>query len=108
MLIRTYASAIDTYRGQTMKVDAVRVSTDPKEATVRNRYLSHGKEATIVDYSMRKTPEGWKIYDIVVEGVSLALTYRSQFTEAAQGGGIENLIRLLEKKAGSQPALAKG
>ncbi len=108
MLIRTYASAIDTYRGQTMKVDAMRVTPDPNEATVRNRYLSPGREATIVDYAMRKTPEGWKIYDIVVEGVSLALTYRAQFTEAARNGGIENLIQLLEKKAKTQPAVAKG
>lgn len=108
MLVRTYANAIDTYRGQTMKVDAARVSTDPNEATVRNRYLSPGREATIIDYAMRKTANGWKIYDIVVEGVSLALTYRAQFAEAAQSGGIENLIGLLQKKAQTQPPVAKG
>lgn len=108
MLVRTYANAIDTYRGQTMKVDAARVSPDPNEATVRNRYLSPGRTATIIDYSMRKTAEGWKIYDIVVEGVSLALTYRAQFTEAAQSGGIENLIKLLQQKAQGQPQVRKG
>ena len=108
MLVRTYANAIDTYRGQTMKVDAARVSPDPNEATVRNRYLRPGREATIVDYSMRKTAEGWKIYDIVVAGVSLALTYRAQFTDAAQSGGIENLIKLLQQKAQGQPQAGKG
>jgi phospholipid transport system substrate-binding protein len=108
MLVRTYANAIDVYRGQTMKVDAAKVPADATEATVRNRYMSPGRQPTPVDYAMRKTPEGWKIYDIVVDGVSIVLTYRSQFNEAAQNGGVEGLIKQLQDKTQAQPAVKPG
>lgn len=98
MLVRTYANAIDVYRGQTMKVEAARVPPGANDVTIRNRYFSPGKRPTPVDYAMRKTPEGWKIYDIVVDGISLVLTYRSQFDEAARSGGIEGLIKQLQAK----------
>jgi phospholipid transport system substrate-binding protein len=108
MLVRTYANAIDVYRGQTMKVVPAKVPADATETTVRNRYLSPGREATPVDYAMRKTAQGWKIYDIVVDGVSLVLTYRSQFNDAAQNGGVEGLIKQLQDKTQTRPAVRAG
>ena len=98
MLVRTYASAINVYRGQTMQVEAARVQAEASEATVRNRYFSPGKQATPVDYAMRKNADGWQIYDIVVDGVSLVLTYRAQFDEAVRNTGIEGLIKQLQEK----------
>jgi phospholipid transport system substrate-binding protein len=98
MLVRTYANAIDVYRGQTMMVDTARVPANATEATVRNRYVSPGRRPTPVDYAMRKTNGEWKIYDIVVDGISLVLTYRSQFEESARNSGIEGLIKQLQEK----------
>ncbi|MEO8203824.1 MAG: ABC transporter substrate-binding protein [Betaproteobacteria bacterium] len=105
MLVRTYANAIDVYRGQTMTVEPSRVPATATEATVRNRYSSPGRRPTPVDYLMRKAPgaSGWKIYDIIVDGISLVLTYRSQFEESARASGIEGLIKQLQEK--TQPAL---
>ena len=105
MLVRPYANAIDIYRGQTMMVEPARVPTGATEATVRNRYMSPGKRPTPVEYSMRKGADGWKIYDIVVDGISLVLTYRSQFEEAARNTGIEGLIAQLQDKTKAQPAV---
>lgn len=98
MLVRTYANAIDVYRGQTMKVEAARVPSNATDVTIRNRYFSPGQRPTPVDYAMRKTAEGWKVYDIVVDGISLVLTYRSQFEEAARSGGMDGLIKQLQAK----------
>ncbi len=98
MLVRTYANAIDVYRGQTMMVEPARVPTSATEATVRNRYVSPGTRPTPVDYLMRKTGDEWKIYDIVVDGISLVLTYRSQFEESARNSGVEGLIKQLQDK----------
>ena len=98
MLVRTYANAINVYRGQTMQVETARVQPDVNEATVRNRYLSPGRPATPVDYQMRKTAGGWKVYDIVVDGISLVLTYRSQFEDGARKGGIDGLIKSMQDK----------
>jgi len=106
MLVRTYANAIDVYRGQTMMVEPSRVPATATEATVRNRYMSPGRRPTPVDYLMRKGADGWKIYDIVVDGISLVLTYRSQFSDAANSGGMEGLIAQLQQKT-APPALVK-
>jgi phospholipid transport system substrate-binding protein len=98
MLVRIYSSAIDTYRGQTMKVLPLRMAPGATEVTVRNQYLRQGRPPVAVEYAMHKTPEGWKIYDIVVEGVSLVLTYRAEFEQVARTAGIEGLIKRLQEK----------
>lgn len=98
MLVRTYANAIEVYRGQTMQVEPVRMSPGATEVTVRNRYLSAGKRPIPVDYWMWQTAGGWKIFDIVVDGVSLVLTYRSEFEEEVRRAGVDGLIRRLESK----------
>ena len=68
------------------------------EATVRNQFIRPGAKPVLLDYSMRKTPAGWKIYDIVVEGVSLVLTYRSEFDAVVKQDGIDGLIKRLAQK----------
>lgn len=98
MLVRIYSNAIDTYRGQTMRVLPVKMASGDTEATVRNQYLSPGKPPVSVEYAMRKTPEGWKIYDIVVENVSLVLTYRAEFDQVMRQSGVEGLIKRMNEK----------
>jgi phospholipid transport system substrate-binding protein len=98
MLIRIYSTAIETYRDQTMKVLPLHMAPGATEVTVRNKYLRPGRPPVPVEYAMRKTPGGWKIYDIVIEGVSLVLTYRAEFEQVARTAGIEGLIRRLQEK----------
>jgi phospholipid transport system substrate-binding protein len=47
---------------------------------------------------MRKTDSGWKIYDISVEGISLVLTYRSEFDQVVKQEGIDGLLKRLAEK----------
>ena len=98
MVIRVYSNAIDTYRGQTMKVLPSRMQPNATETTVRNQYLRPGAPPVPVDYAMKKTPEGWKIYDISIEGVSMVLTYRSEFEQISRTSGIDGLIKRLQEK----------
>jgi phospholipid transport system substrate-binding protein len=107
MLVRTYSNAIGTYEGQTMKVLPSRVKPSDDEATVRNQFLRPGGKPVLIDYSMRKTDAGWKIYDIVVEGVSLVLTYRSEFDAVVKQDGIDGLIKRLAQK-NTAPAAVGG
>ena len=102
MLVRTYSSAISSYQGQTMKVLPVRMKPGDTEATVRNQYIRPGAKPVQLDYSMHKTDAGWKIYDIVVEGISLVLTYRSEFDAVVKQEGIDGLIKRVAAK--SSPA----
>jgi phospholipid transport system substrate-binding protein len=106
MLVRTYSSAISTYEGQTMKVLPVRMKPGDTEVTVRNQYIRAGGKPVQIDYAMHKTGSGWKIYDIVVEGVSLVLTYRSEFDAVVKQEGIDGLIKRIAAK--SSPAAGVG
>ena len=106
MLVRTYSSAVSAYQGQTMKVLPARMKPDDTEVTVRNQYIRPGAKPVALDYAMRKTDAGWKIYDIVVEGVSLVITYRSEFDAVVKQGGIDGLIKRLATK--NSPASGVG
>ena len=98
MLVRTYSNAIGAYEGQTMKVLPVRMKPGDTEVTVHNQFIRQGAKPVLVDYAMRKTDKGWKIYDIVVEGVSLVLTYRSEFDAVVKQDGVDGLIKRLAQK----------
>ena len=98
MLVRIYSNSIDVYRGQTLKVLPVRLPQGATETVVRNQYLREGRPPVAVEYSMKKTPEGWKIYDITVEGVSLVLTYRAEFEAITRTSGVDGLIKRLQQK----------
>ncbi len=98
MLVRTYSNAIESYQGQTMKVLPARGKQDPEDTTVRAQFVRAGGKPLPIEFQMRKTDAGWKIYDIVVEGVSLVLTYRSEFDQVVRQDGIDGLIKRLTQK----------
>jgi len=107
MLVRTYSNAISAYEGQTMKVQPVRMKPGDTEVTVHNQFIRPGNpKPVLLDYAMRKTEKGWKIFDIVVEGVSLVLTYRSEFDAVVKQDGIDGLIKRLSQK--NTPAAVGG
>jgi phospholipid transport system substrate-binding protein len=106
MLVRTYSNALQPYAGQQMKVMPVRMKPGDSEVTVQNQFIRSGAQPVKVDYSMRKADQGWKIYDIVVEGVSLVLTYRSEFDAVVKQEGIDGLIKRLAQK--NSPAAVGG
>jgi phospholipid transport system substrate-binding protein len=98
LLVRTYANAIGAYKGQTMRVLPLRMEAGATDVTVRNQFLRPGAPPLRVDYAMYKTPAGWKIYDIVAEGVSLVLTYRTEFDQVVRVSGIDGLIQRIAEK----------
>ncbi len=106
MLVRTYSNALQPYEGQQMKVMPVRMKPGDSEVTVQNQFIRSGAQPVKIDYSMRKADQGWKIYDIVVEGVSLVLTYRSEFDAVVKQEGIDGLIKRLAQK--NSPAAVGG
>jgi phospholipid transport system substrate-binding protein len=103
MLLRIYTNSIGGYRGQKLEVQRVNMAPGDTDVTVRNRYLQPGRAPVSVDYAMHRTPEGWKIYDVIVEGVSLALTYRSEFGAIVRQSGIDGLLKRLAEKNGPPP-----
>ena len=102
LLVRTYANAFHGYGGQAMEVLPVRMHPQDTEVTVRNRYLRPGAPPLMVDYAMHKTPEGWKIFDVAVEGISMLMVYRAEFSEQLRRAGVDDLIQGLEEKNKTQ------
>jgi phospholipid transport system substrate-binding protein len=102
LLVRTYANAFHGYGGQAMEVLPVRMHPQDTEVTVRNRYLRPGAPPVMVDYAMHKTPEGWKIFDVAVEGISMLMVYRAEFAEALRRSGVDDLIQGLAEKNKTQ------
>ena len=98
LLVRTYANAIGGYKGQTMRVLPLRMEAGADDVVVRNQFLRPGAPPLRIDYAMYKTPAGWKIYDIVAEGVSLVLTYRTEFDQVVRQSGIDSLIQRIAEK----------
>ena len=100
MLVRTYSNSISAYEGQTLKVLPSRGKGDNSadESTVRTQFVRAGGQPLPIDFQMHKAGSAWKVYDIVVEGVSLVLTYRSEFDAIVKQQGIDGLIKALAQK----------
>jgi phospholipid transport system substrate-binding protein len=102
LLVRTYASALAAYSEQKFDFRPLRAKPTDTDVTVNVRVLQPGAQAVPIDYSMEKTATGWKVYDVMVGGVSLVANYRTEFSNTVRASGIDGLIRELEKK--NQPA----
>jgi phospholipid transport system substrate-binding protein len=107
LLVRTYSGALANYRDNTMDYKPLRMNPGDTEATVRTEVRRQGQAAVQIDYSMEKTPDGWKAYDVIVAGVSLVTNYRDEFNDTVKSSGIDGLLATLAKKNGGPPPTPK-
>ena len=99
LLVRTYSNALTSYNKETINVNPIKQLGDQVETTVRTVVIQgNGKEPVPIDYSMEKKPDGWKVYDVTVAGVSLVTNYRGTFNSQVRKGGVEGLLKALEDK----------
>ena len=98
MLVRTYTKAFTAYRDQVVQVKPLKIPADANEVTVRTSIVKPGTPSIPVDYDMEKTADGWKVFDLIIEGVSLVTNYRSTFAQQIQQSGIDGLIKTLAEK----------
>ncbi|MEO7242297.1 MAG: ABC transporter substrate-binding protein [Variovorax sp.] len=101
LLVRTYAGALDQVNNQKVVVRPFRGSIDDKEVLVRTEVSGRGDDPVQIDYRLEKTPgegSGWKVYNLNVLGVWLVETYRSQFSQEINTGGIDGLINKLAER----------
>lgn len=102
LLVRTYTKVFTVYRDQTVEMKPFRMQADDTEVTVKTVINKPGSQLIPVDYEMEKAADGWKVFDISIEGVSMVMSYRGTFSSQIQESGIDGLIKTLsEKNAGS-------
>jgi len=93
LLVRTYSTALEQYREQAIEVKPLAAKPGDSEVTVRTQINQSGGPPIPMDYRMERTPQGWKVFDVAVEGVSIVTTYRSTFANEVNRGGIDGLIK---------------
>ena len=98
LLVRTYASALAAYSEQRFDFRPLRARPTDTDVTVNVRVIQPGAQPVPIDYSMEKTAAGWKVYDVMVGGVSLVANYRSEFNASVREVGIAGRIRNLQAK----------
>ena len=103
LITGSYSAAIDAYDGHQTQVDSLALSPGDKDVIVRSRFKKAGAPPVEVNYAMWKSAQGWMLYDITVENVSLVITYRSQFGEEIGRSGVDGLIRSLTEKNRALP-----
>ena len=103
LITRSYSAAIDAYDGHQTQVDSLTLSPGDNDVIVRSRFRKAGAPPVEVNYAMWKSAQGWMLYDITVENVSLVITYRSQFGEEIGRSGVDGLIRSLTEKNRALP-----
>jgi len=98
LLLRTYSSALSKYKDQVIEYKPMRYEVDEKNVSVKTQILQSGGQPIAVDYSLVKGAAGWKVYDIVIESVSLVTNYRSQFSNEIRQNGLDSLNKKLADK----------
>lgn len=104
LLVRTYASALAAYSDQRFDYRPLRAKPTDTDVTVHVRVMQSGAQPVPIDYSMEKTSKGWKVYDVMVGGVSLVANYRTEFNTMVREVGIDGLIKNMHAKNRSPEA----
>ena len=98
LLIRTYGMALLEYNNQTVNYLDMLGSVEKGKVKVKTEVTQAGGSAIPLDYSLRRGKEGWQVYDIQVDGISLVTNYRSSFDREIKKNGVEGLIKLLNER----------
>jgi phospholipid transport system substrate-binding protein len=96
LLTNTYADKVETYSGE--GVQYLNERTEKEYAEVRTKVLS-GKTEIPMDYRLLHKDNDWRVYDVVVDGVSLVNNYRGQFTKILHTSSYPGLVDQLRKKS---------
>jgi phospholipid transport system substrate-binding protein len=98
LLVRTYSSALAAYKNQVIDFKPLRAQPGDNEVRVRSEVKQPGSQPVTIDYSMEKTPAGWKVFDVEIGGVSLVANYRETFASEVRNSGVDGLIKVLDSK----------
>jgi phospholipid transport system substrate-binding protein len=92
----TYVGKIGSYKDE--KILFLREVVDHERAQVMTRIISHKGEPMAIDYRLHQVDGQWKIYDVVLEDISLVVNFRSQFNRILAKGSFDDLLKQLREK----------
>jgi phospholipid transport system substrate-binding protein len=98
LLVRTYSNALTQYRNEIIDFKPFRANAGDKQVRVGTLARQPGGQPIAIDYMLETSPDGWKVFDVVVAGVSLVTNYRGNFADEIRTKGIDGLIASIESK----------
>ena len=98
LLVRTYSNALTSYKNQKVVYKPFKMGAAETDVLVRTEVLQPGSKPVQLDYSLEKLDSGWRVYDVVVAGISLVTNYRDQFNQEVRNGGVDGLIASVAAK----------
>jgi phospholipid transport system substrate-binding protein len=101
-LLTNYGSALAEFTAERLKVYPTNVDPNATRATVRTEIKRDNGDRISVNYYLHKTPEGWKAWDVVIDGISYVNSYREDFGPQIEQQGIDAVINRLER--GEKPS----
>ena len=104
-LLRNYGSALAEFTADRMKILPFRGDPSKDQAVVRTEVKRSNGQRVPVNYTLHATPEGWKAWDVTIEGISYVRNFRNDVGAEIDQTGLPALIARLEKE--NQGAAAK-
>lgn len=96
LLIARYASGLMKFRSdEQLEVMPLRGALSEKSTRVRTRVRLDSGQFAPVDYVFRRTGDGWKAFDVIIEGISYVATYRNQIIPEVEANGIDSVTERL-------------
>lgn len=110
LLVGTYATGLLEFETWEIRYPPQRFAPDADDLLVRTEIIRPKAPPVPVDYRMYREGGRWRVYDVVIEGISFASTYRTSFEQEVRHGGLDGLIaRLAElNDRGARPAPPAG
>ncbi|HEY2400092.1 MAG TPA: ABC transporter substrate-binding protein [Steroidobacteraceae bacterium] len=96
-LLTNYGGALVEFTPDQLKVFPTTVDPSAEHATVRTEVTDRNADRIAMNYSMHMTPQGWKAYDVNIDGISYIKSYREDFDARIQQRGLDSLIAHLEE-----------
>lgn len=99
LLVRTYANALLEYSDEKLDWKPLRMGSGDDRVKVHSEIIRSSGPSIPMVYSLRLKDDGWKVYDVAIESISLVTNYRGSFAAQIKKDGLDKLIADLEKKA---------
>jgi len=96
LLESSYAGKIESYNNE--KIVYLKEVVEGEYAEVKSRIVTAKHDEYSLDYRLMRTGDRWKVYDVVIEGVSLVSNYRSQFNKIIKAQGYQELVKKMKSR----------
>jgi phospholipid transport system substrate-binding protein len=97
LLEKSYADQIESYNGEKIVYGRENVSQD--QADVDTKIVTKKGEEISVNYKLRSAAGDWKVYDVIIENISIVNNFRSQFNRILANASFAELLKKLQSKS---------